>query len=125
MIMKMPDVISNSSCLISLDNIGMIHLLNDLYGKIYNTDEVLCSKSYIVNPSKVTQIEKSNRRYNVILLNAFRLKGIYSGFRPVPPVCAGIAAAVNGKQCVNYRNPIAVYFFLELCFILVKIFGKC
>ena len=40
---------------------------------LFGSDETLfrCSKSYIVNPSKVTQIKKAsrNRRYNVILVN--------------------------------------------------------
>lgn len=36
----MPDVISNTSCLISLDNIDQLSLLKDLYEKIVITDEV-------------------------------------------------------------------------------------
>ncbi len=38
--MKKPSIISNSSCLIALDNIGMIIILKELYGKIYITREV-------------------------------------------------------------------------------------
>jgi predicted nucleic acid-binding protein len=36
----MPNIISDSSCLIALDNIGMISILKDLYEKIYITEEV-------------------------------------------------------------------------------------
>ena len=36
----MPNVISNSSCLITLDNIGMMFILRELYGRIYITEEV-------------------------------------------------------------------------------------
>jgi predicted nucleic acid-binding protein len=36
----MPDVISDSSCLIALDNIGMLFILKKLYGKIYISEEV-------------------------------------------------------------------------------------
>lgn len=36
----MPNVISNSSCLISLDNIGMLFILKDLYGEIQISEEV-------------------------------------------------------------------------------------
>lgn len=36
----MPDIISNTSCLIVLDNIGMLDILKELYGKIYITQEV-------------------------------------------------------------------------------------
>ncbi len=36
----MPNVISNSSCLITLDNIGMMSILRELYGRIYITEEV-------------------------------------------------------------------------------------
>jgi len=36
----MPDVISDSSCLIALDNIGMLFILKELYGKIYISREV-------------------------------------------------------------------------------------
>lgn len=38
--MKKPKMVSNSSCLIALDNIGMINLLKELYGNIYITREV-------------------------------------------------------------------------------------
>jgi len=36
----MPNVISNSSCLIAPDNIDMVSILRKLYGKIYLTGEV-------------------------------------------------------------------------------------
>ena len=36
----MPDIISNTSCLIVLDNIGMLHILKELYGNIIITEEV-------------------------------------------------------------------------------------
>ncbi|MGM0411444.1 MAG: DUF3368 domain-containing protein [Bacillota bacterium] len=36
----MPDIISNTSCLIVLDNIGMLDILKELYGKIFTTNEV-------------------------------------------------------------------------------------
>jgi len=36
----MPDIISNTSCLIALDNIGMLFILKKLYGKIYIAEEV-------------------------------------------------------------------------------------
>ncbi|MCP4752853.1 MAG: DUF3368 domain-containing protein [Proteobacteria bacterium] len=36
----MPNIISNSSCLIALDNIGQTQILKDIYGKIYITEEV-------------------------------------------------------------------------------------
>jgi predicted nucleic acid-binding protein len=36
----MPDVISNTSCLIVLDNIDMLYILKDLYGEISITEEV-------------------------------------------------------------------------------------
>ena len=36
----MPNVISNSSCLIALDNIDMLFILKELYGTIYLTSEV-------------------------------------------------------------------------------------
>ena len=36
----MPNVISDSSCLIALDNIDMLFVLRALYGKIYVTEEV-------------------------------------------------------------------------------------
>jgi predicted nucleic acid-binding protein len=36
----MPNIISDSSCLIALDNIGLISILKDLYEKIYITEEV-------------------------------------------------------------------------------------
>ena len=43
----MPNVISDSSCLIALDNIGLISILKDLYEKIYITLEgpFSCSQS--------------------------------------------------------------------------------
>ena len=36
----MPNYISNTSCLIVLDNIGMLHILENLYGRIQITKEV-------------------------------------------------------------------------------------
>jgi predicted nucleic acid-binding protein len=36
----MPDVISNTSCLIVLDNIDMLYILKNLYGEISITEEV-------------------------------------------------------------------------------------
>lgn len=36
----MPDMISNTSCLIVLDNIGMVSVLKELYGNITITEEV-------------------------------------------------------------------------------------
>ena len=36
----MPEIISNTSCLIVLDNIGMLDILKDLYGKIVITRQV-------------------------------------------------------------------------------------
>ena len=36
----MPDILSNTSCLIALDNIGMLFILRKLYGKIYIAEEV-------------------------------------------------------------------------------------
>ncbi len=36
----MPNVISNTSCLIALDNIGMLFILKDLYGKVYISKDV-------------------------------------------------------------------------------------
>ncbi|QTA81619.1 DUF3368 [Desulfonema limicola] len=36
----MPDIISNTSCLIALDNIGMLFILKKLYGKIHIAEEV-------------------------------------------------------------------------------------
>ncbi len=36
----MPEVISNTSCLIVLDNIDMLYILKELYGKISITEEV-------------------------------------------------------------------------------------
>ena len=37
----MPNIISNTSCLIVLDNIGMLDVLKELYGKVFITEEVL------------------------------------------------------------------------------------
>ncbi len=37
----MPKVISNTSCLIVLDNTGFLHLLQEFYGEILITEEVL------------------------------------------------------------------------------------
>lgn len=36
----MPNIISNTSCLIVLDNIGMLDVLKELYGKVFSTEEV-------------------------------------------------------------------------------------
>jgi len=36
----MPEIISNTSCLIVLDNIGKINILKELYGQIFITEEV-------------------------------------------------------------------------------------
>ena len=36
----MPNIISNTSCLIVLDNIGMVDVLKELYGKVSITEEV-------------------------------------------------------------------------------------
>ena len=36
----MPKIISDASCLIALDNIGLISILKELYEKIYITQEV-------------------------------------------------------------------------------------
>ena len=36
----MPNIISNTSCLIVLDNIGMLDVLKELYGKVFITEEV-------------------------------------------------------------------------------------
>ena len=36
----MPNIISNTSCLIVLDNIGMLGVLKELYGKVFITEEV-------------------------------------------------------------------------------------
>ncbi|MDR1452672.1 MAG: hypothetical protein LBJ25_01670 [Candidatus Margulisbacteria bacterium] len=36
----MPEVISNTSCLIALANIGLLDILHNIYGRITITDEV-------------------------------------------------------------------------------------
>ena len=36
----MPNIISNTSCLIVLDNIGTLDVLKELYGKVFITEEV-------------------------------------------------------------------------------------
>jgi len=36
----MPDMLSNTSCLIALDNIGQLTLLHELYGTIHISEEV-------------------------------------------------------------------------------------
>lgn len=36
----MPNIISNTSCLIVLDNIGMLDVLKELYGKVFIAEEV-------------------------------------------------------------------------------------
>ena len=36
----MPEIISNTSCLIVLDNIGMLNILRELYGEIFITQQV-------------------------------------------------------------------------------------
>lgn len=41
----MPDMLSNSSCLIALDNIGMLHILYERYGRITISEEVLAEFS--------------------------------------------------------------------------------
>ena len=41
MILLMHKIISNTSCIIVLDNINLLYILKELYGKIYITEEVL------------------------------------------------------------------------------------
>jgi predicted nucleic acid-binding protein len=62
----MPNVISDSSCLIALDNIGMVFILKDLYEKIYITEEVYnefgqCVEDWI----EIKPVE--NKNYLVLL----------------------------------------------------------
>jgi len=64
----MPDVISDSSCLIVLDNIDMLFILKEPYGKIYITEEVL--NEFGKNIIDWIEIKKViNRNYLRILNN--------------------------------------------------------
>lgn len=64
----MPEIISNTSCLIALDNIEMLFILRELYGKIYITQEV-CNE-FGKNVENWIEIKSvSDRNYMRILAN--------------------------------------------------------
>lgn len=64
----MPDMISNTSCLIVLDNIGMITVLKDLYGYITITEEV--STEFGKDLPKWIMIEKVSDQKCLKILNS-------------------------------------------------------
>jgi len=64
----MPDIISNSSCLISLDNIRMISVLQELYGNIFICEEVYKEYGKPVEPwIKICRVR--DRKYLNIMKN--------------------------------------------------------
>jgi predicted nucleic acid-binding protein len=63
----MPNVISNSSALIALDNIEMIFILRELYGKIYITNEVY--HEFGKNIENWIESKTVNNRNYIYLLN--------------------------------------------------------
>lgn len=64
----MPEIISNSSCIIILENIDMLWLLKKIYGEIIITEEVF--KEFGKDIEKWIKIKKiKNRNYFMILRN--------------------------------------------------------
>lgn len=64
----MPEVISNTSCLIVLDNIGMLEILKDLYGTIIITQEVSEEFGKTV-PDWIEVREVSDKKYLKLMKN--------------------------------------------------------
>jgi predicted nucleic acid-binding protein len=64
----MPEVISNTSCLIVLDNIGMLEILKDLYGTIIITQEVSEEFGKTV-PEWIEVREVSDKKYLKLMKN--------------------------------------------------------
>ncbi len=66
-ISSVPDVISNTSCLIALDNIGRLSLLKDIYGKILITQEVAEEFGHALPGDWILVVEVANNEYCRIL----------------------------------------------------------
>ena len=65
----MPDMISNSSCIIVLENIDMLWILKELYGEIFATEEV--QAEYGKQVEKWIKIRKVKDRNYVDILGNF------------------------------------------------------
>ena len=65
----MPNIISNTSCLIVLDNIGKLELLKELYGKVLITEEV--AKEFGNNAPDWIEVRKVNDNKYINLLKNF------------------------------------------------------
>ena len=64
----MPNIISNTSCLIVLDNIGMLDVLKELYGKVFITEEV--SKEFDKTVPDWIEVRKvSDNKYLKLMKN--------------------------------------------------------
>jgi len=64
----MPNIISNTSCLIVLDNIGMLDVLKELYGKVFITEEV--SKEFGKTVPNWIEVRKvSDNKYLKLMKN--------------------------------------------------------
>ena len=63
----MPEIISNTSCLIALDNVGRLPLLKDLYGRILITEEVAQEFGQPLSYDWITIQAPENREYIRIL----------------------------------------------------------
>ena len=64
---SVPDVISNTSCLIALDHIGRLSLLKDVYGKILITKEVAEEFGHALPGDWIKVVEVDNAEYCRIL----------------------------------------------------------
>jgi len=64
----MPNIISNTSCLIVLDNIGMLDVLKELYGTVFITEEV--SKEFSKTVPDWIEVRKvSDNKYLKLMKN--------------------------------------------------------
>ena len=65
----MPEIISNTSCLIVLDNIGMLDILKELYGKIIITRQV--KDEFGENVPEWIEVEEVNDKKYMELVEKF------------------------------------------------------
>ena len=65
----MPEIISNTSCLIVLDNIGMIYILKELYGTITISKEV--AEEYGKELPEWVNVKSVNDKKSVRILSSF------------------------------------------------------
>lgn len=62
----MPEIISNSSCLIALDNIRMLYILKELYGAVHICEEVFEEFGKSVDDWIQIDSVKNNNYFNIL-----------------------------------------------------------